>query len=163
MSRHLKALATVIGCIAVACAVKPLDVATYPTTQTVRVMISPDGTKAINALADLTRKTRKEQAACVVTYAVLEVANGARVVAINELGPSRPYASDSLKVWTIDTKPFCDGLAASLHTHIVQNAVWGEPSEWDRAHERDWTEAPFKVLVSVPAKGPSKVTVYGIR
>lgn len=163
MVRHLKALALIIACCGIGCAAHyvPLDVVTFPEAP-VRIIVSAKATRQLEQLADHTRSTRKEQAACVTTYALIP-AGDKLVVSINEIGPSRPYDSDSVKVWTLDEQPFCDGDAASIHTHIIPNATWGAPSQWDMQHAYDWTRAPFKVLLSVAPHRPSKLTVYGLR
>lgn len=164
MVKHLKAFLLVAACCAIGCAVAPmpLTTTTYPVSDAVRIMVADSARDAIEALGDLTRATRKEQSACVESYGVLPL-KGALVIIVYELGPSNAYDSDSLRVWTIDQKPFCSLHAVNLHSHIVNNEAWGIPSQWDLEHAYDWSEAPFKLLLSVGPKRPSKLTVYGLR
>lgn len=163
MIRHLKALGTVIACLVIGCAIKPLEVATFPVMQTVKVLVSREASDQVERLADLTRRTYAEQAACVVSYGYLPTVGHGAVIAIMELGPSNPYDSDSLRIWTLDDRPFCADTLPNIHTHVVPNEVWGRPSEWDMEHALHWSRAPFKVIVSVGPRRPSKLTVYGIR
>ena len=165
MVRHAKALALVIACILIGCAVKPLNVATYPVEPRFQVMLSTVADQELTKLADLTRITRKEQAACVSLYTIKHLGGERFLFVLLKLQPSSPYDSDSLLIWTRGNKPFCPDSMPNLHTHIVRNSVWGRPSEWDVEHDQDWSSAPFKVLLSVSdrAREPSKLTLYGIR
>lgn len=159
----VKALACLA--LAVACAVQqPVpETTTYPVMDSVRVILAPDAQRSLDSLVRLTRSTRKEQAGCVADYAVMPTALHRVVVGLIEIGPSRPYNSDSLTVWTRDGKAFCGDGIPNLHTHIVPNAVWGRPSDFDLQAAKDWPDVLFRVVVSVPAKGPPKVTVYALR
>lgn len=165
MVKHAKALALVLGCVAVACAVKPLAVATYPTQPRFEIMVSTTADRELTRLADLTRSTRREQAACVSLYTIKHLGGEKFLFVILKLDKSNPYDSDSLRVWTLNKKPFCTDSLPNIHTHVVMNETWGKPSEWDMEHSQDWSSAPFKVLLSVQGdyRKASKLTLYGIR
>jgi hypothetical protein len=143
--------------------IRMATVATYPLADSVRVVMTPDAARFIDSLARVTRATRKEQAACVEDYGILPTAKRALLIGLIEVGPSNAYDSDSLKVWTRNGRDFCGPGIPNLHTHIVPNEVWHRPSDFDLQQAMDWPVVRFRVVVSVPAKGPPKVTIYGIR
>lgn len=149
--------------LAAACAAQPAPLVALwpvPLADSVRVVVAPDAAAAVERLARLTRRTRREQSACVADYAVAQTALHAWVVGIIALAPSEPYDSDSLHVWTRSGHEFCAPGVPNLHTHIVPNAVWGRPSDFDVLQAREWPGPPFRVVVSVPRSGAATFTVY---
>lgn len=165
MKRALGFLATVLACILIGCAVKPLMVTTYPIEPRFEIMVSTVADQQLTKLADLTRSTRREQAACISLYTIKHLGGERFLFVILQLSPSNPYDSDSLIVWTKDKKPFCADSLPNLHSHVVKNETWGKPSQWDLEHATDWSSAPFKVLLSVESdiRKPSRLVLYGIR
>ena len=132
----------------------------------VRIILDDKAAEQLEALADSTRVSRREMAACVTIYAYLPTARQARVVAILEVGPAVvPYVSDSLTVAIADSSwRLCRNDEPVIHSHIVKNEVWGRPSPFDSLRAATVAPfAPFHVLVSVDSVRPSKITVYGIR
>lgn len=159
----MKALALLLLAACVQVASVPYVATTYPVADSVRVILTREAQAGLDSLVELTRHTRKEQAACVEDYATVPTATKRWLVGIIAVGPSNAYNSDSLTVWTRDGKDFCAAGFPNIHTHIIPNEVWGRPSDFDLMAAKDWPTVPFRVVVSVPAKGPAKVTVYGIR
>ena len=98
--RHLKAVAFVLAWLFVGCATKPAELTTYPREARYRVFLSTAAQREIDKLVDLTRSTRKEQAACLKTWAILHEGADRFAFVLLEIGQSNPYDSDSLRVWT---------------------------------------------------------------
>lgn len=164
MARALARTACLAALVLFGCAfAAPRRLAVWPPETAVRVVMTPDAAAQVETLAALTRRTRREQAACVTDYAVLNVAHDSVVVGIIALGPSVPYDSDSLWVQTRSGAQFCAPGMPNVHTHVVQNAVWGRPSDYDMLQAREWSTVPFRVLVSVGPKPPALVTVYAVK
>lgn len=149
-------------CFLAGCA-QPLIPATYPKEPAYRVLVSTEADRELQALTNLTRATRKEQALCVTLWAIVHEGGERFAFALLRVGPSRPYHSDSLKVWTVDGQGFCPDSMPNVHTHVVQNAVWGRPSDFDIQVAENAPSPPFRVLVSVKPLAGAVLTLYAIR
>lgn len=132
----------------------------------VRITVGKEALAQLESLATVTRQTRREQVACAVESAALPVGRNGWIIAVIEIGPGLvTFKSDSLGV-TWDGQ-MCRPDEPNVHSHIVENDVWGRPSDYDTLQVRiargHGDRAPFHILVSVGPKAPSLITIYGLR
>jgi hypothetical protein len=163
MMRFAKPVGTFLACIAVGCALKPIEYGTYPTRHGVQVWASGLARRQLDSIAWLTGVLRAEQAACVTAYRVIETESGT-VVKIDRLDPAMTHWSDSLNIWVPDlTSRLCPEHTPVLHTHVVENEMWGQPSPVDEATAERRFLARFHVLLSVRGGQAAKLTIYSLR
>lgn len=157
-----KAFLFVVAIVIAACAVKSLDMTTYPVALDTQVWISSDVRRQVDSMALLTGQTREEQAMCVTSYRYVETERG-RAVKVDQLGPANLYWSDSLNIYVRQGDMLCGSKVPVFHTHIIETSVWGQPSPLDSATAANYFHAPFHLVLSVRDTRPVKLTFYALR
>lgn len=160
-----KAIGVFLACIAIGCAFNPIPSATYPVARySVQTWTSGLARRQFDSIAFLTGSTRTEQAACVSHYRVIRSESGT-VVKIDRVVSAAEHWADSLNIYVrYPGNKLCGSATPVLHTHVVDNEMWGQPSPLDEGTaERDHATAPFHLVLSVRDFRAAKLTVYGLR
>ena len=119
----------------------------------------PEALDSLSALATRTFTTRREQAACVSSYAIMG-SGSTRVVFVRAIQPAK-HVTDSDSIHVFADGDLCPHGEPGIHSHVFDNGWLYIPSGVDSATQRN-RGSLFDVLVSVENAHALRLTLYGM-